>query len=582
MVTPENLTEGSISWASLSKTIVDSQASSWFEQYGPVPVKDTLAPGAFDADPNIHNVWSTTFPDLDGEDSRLSIPGLVIDLEELGDEIDLTEGVLGPALIQALSNAGVSWWYNTMIPLSHFESVDLPELRSEGVALWNTYFETPVEQRFKVFRNTKGEETCLWFAHMLAATRPVEHIATRQFLDTESDVRFQVEVEQEHLNNGALTFGQWSTRAVIPQLAKDLFYLAETPFPSNYMMTMGRSVAFGDELDQRKYPRPVIIHKHQSFARGAFDSSDQGHLMTGTLMPHVVEMGWTFSTTSPREIENIVSVISEGLIRIATILEDGYLNYKTGDYPFLFDSSLLSPSCFDPDVEHGTWELGLPYWVPVTRLGFLLEESNNRAISANRDKNLQDMYWVSENGAGANVPMVINTFVFRKLIPSKEWFMIDRLLDASVRMDVLNESTNSLSNWGIAKYKQGLLDEAIEKFELALGRPDNFAEAEASFYLSQIWQEKGDLEKSKIFLNRCSAAGGYQPSAFIKEDDSAPAENSSGSGLSKSSSRGLGNGALPIDSKQPEPVSRSSFCGNCGVMFQSISGKFCQNCGSVR
>jgi hypothetical protein len=582
MRTPDHLVDGSISWGSLSKTLVDAQASAWFEQYGPVPVKDTLRPGAFDADPYIQNVWSTTFPDLAGDDAQLSIPGLVVESSDLGEEIDLSDGVLGPALINALKDAGVSWSYQTSMPINHFESVELPNLKHQGVALWQTYFGTPIEQSFRVFRNSKGQETCLWSADMLAATRPVEHITTRHFIDSESGDTFQVDIEAELLDRGALTFGEWSTRAVIPQLAKSMFFLAETPFPSNLMMTMGRNIAFGDDLRAEHYPRPVILNKHQSFARGAFDKSINGFSMSGSIMPHVIEMGWTFTTTNPTEILKIITVVSEGLTRIATILEDGFLNYRSGDHPFLFDSSLLSPSCFDPNVEHEKWALGLAYWVPVTRLGFLLEETNARASRGNREGIVDEQYWVAENGAGAYVPMIINTLVYSTLISNEEWFMIDRFLDASVRMDVLNESTNSLSNWGIAKYKQGLLDEAIEKFELALSREDKYADAEASFYLAKIYSEQGNAKKSLKYEELCALAGGYEEAISIQTQDSTETFGEGLSGLTKSSKGGLEASSHFDQSGETVTSTPQLFCGSCGVMYQSTLGKFCQNCGQRR
>lgn len=582
MNTPEHLVDGSIGWGALSKTIVDTQATSWFEAYGPVSVEESLHAGAFDADPYLQNVWATTFPDLSGEDPHLTIPGLEISVDDLGEEVDLTTGVLGPAVLKVLKDAGVSWRFQTSVPINHFESVELPEATTQGVALWETYFGTPIEQSFRVFRNKKGVETCLWSADMLAATRPVENITTRHFIDTDSGETFQVDVEPEHIKKGALTFGQWSTKAVIPQLAKSLFYLAETPFPSNTMMSFGRNVAFENEVGSKAYPRPVILNKHQSFTRGAFDRSTEGYSMSGTVMPHVIEMGWTFQTIEQTEILKIITVASEGLTRIATILEDGYLNYRSGDYPFLFDTSMLSPSCFDPNTEHGKRALGLAYWVPVSRLGLLLEETNQRAALGNRDGLLDHQYWVAESGAGAYVPMIINTLVFSTLVPNEEWYMIDRFLDSSVRMDVINESTNSLSNWGIAKYTQGLMAEAIEKFELALSRPDRYAEAEASYYLAKIYSAQGDFEKSKLYESRCSAAGGYEEAIPVKNQADPADTIQSAAELTKSSKSGLGIATQSDKEFQTNETSVPLFCGNCGAKHPSGTGKFCQNCGTQR
>ena len=208
LVTPEGLTEGSISWASIARTAVEHQAASWFEEYKPCQTREALPAGAIDADETVSNFFKTFAAFLDGEDSPRMIPDLEISTADLGEEVDLTESALGRAIVATLKNAGVTWEYNTFMAVSHLESVELPNSRTTGVAQWGTYFGMPIEQMFRVFRNSKGEETCLWSSNMLAATRPFEHLTTREVRASDTGELLVAGISQESIAKGALTFGQ--------------------------------------------------------------------------------------------------------------------------------------------------------------------------------------------------------------------------------------------------------------------------------------------------------------------------------------------------------------------------------------
>jgi hypothetical protein len=591
LVTPEGFTEGSISWKQTTLQAVDAVADSWFEDYGLIPAPDTLREGALDADPAMEINLQDYAPFYAGENTPLGIPGLEISIDDLGEQIDLTEGTLGPALISALESAGVTWRYETRFPIGYSQSVEFPNAQSLGLSQWQTFFGMPFEQMFRVFRNAAGEETCLWSSQVLAATRPFEHLASREIKD-EGDELFRDEIKPEWIAKGAFTFGEWSSKFFIPQFAKRLFFMAETPFPSTVLMAHSRSLAFGGDLPKEQYPRPVLINSRQKFARGVFEENTEGFTSSGSTMPHVVELGWTFRTTKSEEIINILGVITGGLTRINTILEDGYLNYRTSEFPAPYDTVLLSAVRFDADHVHGGDAQGLSQWVPVVRLGMLLNETNVRADSAIHKNDFDELLWIAGNGAGMAVPHAINSIVWSHLISAKEWFTIDRFLDASSRMELVEESTNSLSNWGIAKYQKGLVDEAIEKFELALARADKYAEAEASFWLAKIWGERGDAQKCETYFARCQAAGGYDPGTGFAPNQatSAPKEQPA-LGLSKSSGGGLGGGgglgtpSAPASAPTSTPAASGSlaaFCGQCGTKFENDTAKFCGNCGSPR
>ena len=598
LVTPEGFTEGSISWNQALLVALDSAADDWFSDLSPAPIGDVLQRGALDADEYMAPYLDDFAPFYSGEDAPLAIPGLEISLEELGEQINLTEGTLGPAIIETLESSGVAWRFEDRLPISHFESVEFPGSQLEGTSQWATFFGMPLEQTFRVFRNAKGEEVCLWSSKMLAATRPFEHLTTREVTDVSDGETYIAEIKPESIAKGALTFGEWSTKFFIPLFAKRLFFMAETPFPSTPIVRFSRQLPFGEEVAAENLPRPVILNSRQEYARGVFDEAPDGFLTSGTIMPNVIEMGWTFSTSNQDEIRKILEVATEGLKRIASILEDGYLNHRTPESNFPYDLALLSASNFDADYVQGGTSLGLSQWVPVVRLGFLLNETNLRLHEAVGRANVDEQIWIAYNGAGGYVPNAINSLVFSTLIEAEAWATVDRLLDAAVRMEVGDESTNSMCNWGIAKFKQGLVDVAIEKFELALARPDKYSEGEASYWLAEIWEQQGDLTKAQAFRERCRAAGGYVPGAGFSPSggpSTPPAQSGGGltkssdggTGLSKSSGGGLGGGVGlgggGLGSPAPAPAGTlAAFCGQCGTKFETDTAKFCGNCGSGR
>jgi hypothetical protein len=562
MATPDGFTEGSISWASASLDAVDTVADVWFQDYKLAPMTQTLRKGALDADADVKTYVDLFASFLTGENEQLGIPGLEIDLAHLGEQIDLTEGKLGPAIIETLTNAGVNWGFETLFPISHVQSVEFPNDQTIGISQWQSFFGMPIEQMFRVYRNAAGKETCFWSSKVLAATRAFEHLTTREIMNTDDGEIYTAEIQPEAIAKGALTFGEWSTKFFIPAFAKRLFYFAETPFPSNVLMSFSRSVAFGEDLPEESYPRPAIVNSQQTHARGAFDlDGNGGFLASGTIMPHIVEMGWTFTTTNQDEILKILEVITSGLSRINSILEDGFLNYRTDDYPFPYDDVLLSATKFDAQYIQGEDARGSSYWIPVVRLGIALNESNARAIEALDNANVREQRWMATNGVGIFVPNAINTLVFSTLIPEEAWDAIDLVLDAGVRLNVVNESTNCLSNWGIAKYSQGLVDEAIGKFEEALERPDKFAEAEASYWLAEIWKQNENYLLAAKYQARCDATGGYDPETGAGPND-AP--------------------ATPAPVALAASPSLAAFCGQCGSKFEIETAKFCANCGSPR
>jgi len=562
---PEGFAEGSLSWPALSRTIVEGLSDEWFKSYGPVPIIESL-PKAAAKDPK--KFFDLFAPFLFGDNPVKVIPSFKKEFEDFGELQKMDESPLGKSLIATLDKLGVIWFFETAYPLDEKTSVERLDAHDEGIAQWTSYFGMPVQQRFRVYKDKKGVETIVWYSQVLAATRPFEHLRIRSF---EADgEKYESEVDEAEVSKGALTFGQWSTEFFIPSLAKKLFYLAETQFPSS-LFALPRTSAYSG-LDEEKLPVPFLVNERRASAVGVFADEGNSLLVTSTLLPNVISMGWAFRSSDHESLETIISRISDGLVRINSYLEDGYLNCNGADDPYQFDRVVLSATVFDSECEKQNSAFGLSRWIPVIRVGFLLNESNVRAAAANeahkkmRDDKLRPEYaWLAQDGAGAFVASAINTLVYVWLLPEERWYEIDRLLDAAVRLNVKDESTNSLSNWAISYYLRGDEESAIRVFGEALDRQDGFAEDEASYFLALIWDSKGDKKKADKYRARCEAAGGYSPPNFMA----------------------LESGTEPSDANK-NPLSMSSdsnstkFCTSCGSKFNRDGSLFCGECGTRR
>jgi hypothetical protein len=410
-------------------------------------------------------------------------------------------------------------------------------------------------------------------------------------------------------------------------------------------MSLSRSIAFKD-LAPQKFPKPTIVHHKNHFVQGAFASSGDSFQASGTMMPDVIEAGWLFSTTDQDEIQTILEVVTNGLVRMATYLEDGYLNYRTKDYPFPYDHSLLAGVVIGSGYEPGISALGRSQWVPGVRIGLILNETNELANAFYRDPEhnshsntyRKQAELIVNEGAGALVPSMCNTYVFCWLLKDGSYDEIERVLDSPIRLEIPRETTNAMSNLGISKYMSGDSDRAIQLFTDALAREDGEAEAEASFYLSRIYAGQSNKTKATDFEARCAAAGGYETfdgSDRIDATDGTPAPARSGGdagggalpksskgslggsggapvggsssdglgkkngglgslststddaspGLSKTNGSGLGGPASTSESQLPKASSgggSAKFCPSCGNAFTSPEQKFCPECGIPR
>lgn len=560
MEVPEGFTPQAFTWLNMARVIVDGLADSWFEDLGPITLSDSLtAREAAELE-----FMRESMPYFFGEDETKVLPQKVSDVAWLGEPVPIDESPLGQKLIKVLKDNGVTWEFREeRLELNAVSGVLMPSLKLEAAGQWGTLFGMPFDQVFKVYRDASGQDRILWGADLLAATRPFEHLTIRYGYDSETNERFAMQNDPEAVAAGGLTFGQWSTRVFIPVLLKWLFYLAETPFPTN-LMNFPRTMAYGSDFAKELMPTPYFMNKRNSRVSGAFDLNNQGYLTSAARMPNVIEAGWVIEDMSEENLANCIVVASNGLTRMQSILEDGYLNHRTTESQFVWDPALHSAVVFDSDCELGGDALGLSTWVPVPRIGFVLNDTYQRAPGALDSGNFAELEQLSFNGAGPYVANCINSFVFSHLMNTDFYYMIDRLLESAYLMDVGDESTNALSNWGIALYKRGETAEAIKKFDMALAREDKYSEAEASWWLAKIYREAGNPELAATYDERCQKAGGYDADTGFAPEPAAPSVSS-------------GKIGAPSLAEQTTP----KFCSNCGSAFQS-EANFCPNCGAKR
>ncbi len=560
MNVPEGFTPEAFTWMNMARKIVDGLADSWFENLKPIPVSKSLTVGE-KTEIDLMKSFMPFF--LEEEETKVLKPSFD-KLSDLGEPVPIDESPLGKKLINVLSENNFTWNFREeRVELNAVSGFLMPSLKLEGAGQWGTYFGMPFDQVFKVYRDSNGKERILWSADLLAATRPFEQLNKFYGRDEETDERYQIVNDPEALKKGGLTFGQWSTRIHVPIMLKWLFYLSETPFPSN-ILNFSRSLSFGEDFPEEIIPKPYFLNKTNSRVSGAFELNEQGYLASAAKMPNVIEAGWVIEDMTNDQLSTSINIASTGLTRMMTILEDGYLNHSAAGTQFTWHEALRSALLLDSDCELGQDAMGLSAWIPVSRVGFILNDTYLKAPDALNSGDLGDLEEISFNGAGPLVVNCINSLVFSHLMNSEFYYLIDRLLEAAVLMDVGDESTNALSNWGIALYKRGEIDAAVNKFEKALAREDKTSEAEASWWLSKIYEEKGDVTKASKYQDRCSLAGGYDHSTGFEPK-----------GSPTNTALGLNKGS------DTDVLGKSNFCSNCGSAFQALVN-FCSNCGARR
>jgi hypothetical protein len=517
---PEGFSEGSLAWMQVGRKIVDALADEWFAAYPAIDLKDALSPSEIDYDKAARVVLKTGI--VEGNEYKV-IPQFCATLSTVDFEpVPFAKSSLGQNLIKNLKELELLFEFDEKLLINDKEYVEMPhEIAMTANLPWATYFGSRFLQSFEIYKDSKGKEYCYWYSTVLFGTRPKMPYRSIEILTdvNDPDSAIEVNLSQEEIDRGVLTFGDWSTKVNIPWLAKCLFYLGETPFPSS-LVNMSRSIAYSG-LDESKIPMPyvdvVLGSKVSCSATRKSKIGPAQYLGIDVIAPQQVRMGWLFTAEDFDSQKIILTTVTDALVRINSYLQDGYLNHNEPNSPFCFDGVLGSDNQLSRKSAENGSQSGYSRWVPVPEVFDLLEETGRVVDTLMESKkppeeHESEIAWLVDEGVGNEaVTSAINDAMYYFFIPRKQWDGLSFYASTAVAMNAPNQSTNAYSNWGIAEYIRGDYVAAKTLFLTALDRADKFAEDEASYYLSLIYDKQGDSKQAAVYRKRCEAAGGYTP-----------------------------------------------------------------------
>lgn len=566
MQVQEGFGEAAFTWANANLATCSWAADAWFEHLGPVSLSQCLSENQLGGEPESeHRTLFATH--LFAQNPPKVIPGLELDLSDLGEPASLEATKLGKQTLETLNSLGVNWHYNNRIPVGNDKYIE-HELKNEGVAQWLNFFGIHVMQRFKVYVDTSGRETLVWSAAILVATRRYGH-ETSRFIDNLQGLQ-EYSQSSEYLASGGISFGNWSEKFFIPALAKSLFFLAETPFPDTTLMSMSRSLAYND-VPVEKHPKPFISFVRDDYIIAPYAQDHTGTLWDGSFFPTILHAGWLVTQENIDHLSEFLPIFTDGLNRITSTLDDGYLNHRDAHSSSPYDEIVHSACVFDRSYVAGGLTLGRSQWVPTTRVGFLLNETRKRFENGSKllpDRQARkEFWWCQDEGAGPLVGAAANSLVWYFFMADLDEYPSDIVAAERIclqinRLGIPEDSVNALSNLGILNYMARNYERAIELFDLVLADADSYSDNEANFYLAHIYALLGREARSEHHKRLYEAGPEYEYpiQTQISED---------------------GSKAIPPVSTIAS-AKRHQFCTECGTKHLDAKTNFCTNCGRIR
>ena len=516
---PEGSVPASLHWLHVGRRVTSELADSWFEEFKIQSVRETLTEEELAYEKPAEIALDTSL--VVGNDYKLA-PQLEFDLEGKGYElVPILQSDLGKRIIDLLNQNNLVYEFESKLLIDDFQFVEIEEINAYRLNMpWETYFGDPFNQQLSIYRSATGEEYCYWHTALLCASRP---LLERKYYEILTDIEdpaslVGIKISTEEIERGALTFEDWSRKIHLPWLAKCLFFLGETPLPSSFF-NMPRTLAYPG-LDQTEIPIPHIAFekKVQLMTLGVRSiGGESRRLGLPILAPEQFQMGWLFSDNVDEKMTQMISTMSNALVRITSYVQDGFINHNSPNEAFNFDGVVFSGNQMERRFADSGRQGGYYRWLPTVELYELLQQTNSlweevdEPGKSQSDKN--SIYaWIGDEGVGnAAVAACLNDGIFFSMIPAEAWGGVDFYAPIAFALNVKDQSTNAMSNWGVAYFLQGNFELAKVAFEIALDRDDKFADDEASFYLSKIYEQEGDLLKSEEYRKRCEAAGGYEP-----------------------------------------------------------------------
>jgi hypothetical protein len=509
----------SFRWTNVTSQLNSTLADNWFQSYKPDIAAKWLRENALEYDGPGKNALSSSFILRDKLkligpfNARPHMIGLT--------PVPILKSEMGRSMIKFLDEHGLNYQFETRVLSDDFNFKLVPESESLKVYLpWDNFFGSQFHQALTVYRMEDGTEWCYWHATILYGTRPIPESKFYEYLE-ESNVPASlraVNLTKEELERGVLTFDEWSTQIHLTWLAKCLFYIAETPTPSLATDT-SRATAF-ENMDESEWPIPHMeIHGKSQVLSVKTEGKGEArsHKNVHSLAAHQVQMGWLFKASDLEKQESLFTTFTDGLTRISSCVQDGYSHVFEPHQNLNFDSVVFSGNQLESRFATKGVAGGYYRWIPNTDVVDRLEgtktawESSLDPEKSQAQKNA--IYaWIGDEGVGnVSVSSVLNDAMFENFLPNRYWGAMDFYAPTVFNMDVKDQSTNAMSNWGISFFLRGNFESAIAAFNSAINREDRFCEDEAAFYLSVIYEKQGDLMKSEEYRKRCEAAGGYEP-----------------------------------------------------------------------
>lgn len=509
-------------WYKQILRLVDPNADSWFESFGPTPASE------------LHQTPLAAMGKVAGLLSYVAksdlkiVPGFEVSQEELRSPLEIPDTKLGQEFVKALERAQVGFSYKSAWAVDHENFREL-EGKKRIHGQWATDAGTPFVQSLEIHKDQEGNEVAYWFVDLLVTPVHIEGVNHFEFESAEDDgsvVTYTLEAE-----SGGFSIGQLSTKLALPVFLKQLAFMSETPFPSTQIMTMSRDLAFSGVPEDSR-PVPFFAIKDHAEANGYSSlqtsrNAGETNAYEGSIFPQVVQFGWRLSTKAIPYLEKLLPVIINGCSSAMTTTEDGYLNFRSPDFSAPWDDALGNPCAKLMDGASRKSRAGAPQWIPVTQIGDLLVQTRDLYQSAIEERKAgrheayrEKLVRVVEDGVGPYLVHGINSFIYSHMIPEltqKPDLISEVEYFANQAADQLMEgqSTNAISNLGIAYFKLRNFDASSSTFLRALSQPDRFAEAEASYFMALIEKERGNHELSKSYEERCRLAGGYEPDAGL-------------------------------------------------------------------
>lgn len=565
----QGINEETLNWKLACRKVTSDLSTDWFKDQDTTTARGILGedfPGSIFM---YSLLWPFLFTDESGESDKVYLKNLKSDRENFGRQINISDSVFFDLLRKDL--------------LSHVDVGDSVALLSSSSHRDSKYL-----QFLEVFENEEGEELYFFSFQGLIASRSLSGSVTATVSDEEATEEDEedswiFEIPENEIINGALTFGECSISLHIPLLAKDLFYLAETPFPSA-IFSSERTIAFPG-VQKELLPTPVLVAEEDAnvyFAK--FDSSSGNHTFESEDFPWTVSFGYTFSAPTYSFLENLILRLSDVFDGMVSILEDGYQNYRhfsdIAPFHVVVGSEIaLSQENRDSGVSNG--ESG---WIPISNLGEEVTKTEENYFRARNLSNKSEQIVLYEQvrmiGVGHLVTHAINSLVFNSLIPQKKWDVAINYLSQAIGMPD-KESYNATSNLGVVYFLSGDLEQAQSIFSSLERIAENLEPhvvAEIYYYLGLIAKSQSRQADALKYFRLCGSFSSSEYSKLALTELPQELSDAIGLiGLIDEASEFLEDKSTP--SLSSETVSGYRFCTQCGQQVEKKQALFCGNCG---